>query len=258
MKAILLTLALLVPQLAFAGTTVLTPENTVSIRGEVSDSSMAQAMDDLLTQDLKRGDKQYPIYLVIDSPGGSIDAGEMFIQYAKTVRNLKTVTIFAASMGSAIAQALSGERLITENGVMMFHRAAAGLRGQFETGEIESRLQFYKDIVIGMEKRNSARVGLSLADYKSKVVNEWWVVGSANLSAKTADTLTTIVCSKELLQSRSDKILRTLFGALRVKFNDCPLMRVPFVESAEERYILERHLKGEKPEPKKEVENVKR
>lgn len=248
----------MVPQLSNAATTVLTPENTVSIRGEVSAMSMAQAMDDLLSQDLKRGDKQYTIYLVIDSPGGSIDAGEMFIQYAKTVKNLKTVTIFAASMGSAIVEALSGERLITENGVLMFHRAAAGLQGQFETGEIESRLQFYKDIVIGMEKRNSSRVGLSLADYKSKVVNEWWVVGAANISAKTADTLTTVVCNKELLQSRSEKILRTFFGALKVKFNDCPLMRVPIVESAEERYILDRHLRGEKPESKKEIENVKR
>lgn len=117
-------------------TVLLRTDNTVYLQGEVSSRSMTDIQNNLLDLVLLRqkSGKSYPIYLVLDSPGGSIVAGEDFIQFAKTLKNVETITFFAASMASAIVEALPGNRLVVESGTMMFHRAAGGFQGQFENG----------------------------------------------------------------------------------------------------------------------------
>ncbi|MEZ0209219.1 MAG: ATP-dependent Clp protease proteolytic subunit, partial [Candidatus Paceibacterota bacterium] len=113
--------------------------NTVNFRGVVNDEMAQGAALELLRLNKLRGDKDYPIYIVMDTPGGNIDSGEAFIEIAKSIPNVKTITLFAASMGSAVVEALPGERLILDSGILMFHRAKGQVGGQFETGELESR-----------------------------------------------------------------------------------------------------------------------
>src|ERR1043166_5876308 len=83
---------------------VLTKDNTVALSGEISDESAAKVVikaRELDTQ-LPSG---YPIYLVISSPGGSIDAGLEMIDNLKTLkRPVHTVTLFGASMAFQTVQ----------------------------------------------------------------------------------------------------------------------------------------------------------
>src|SRR5690349_6682828 len=89
---------------AKAETIALNADNTVVIRDEITGMSMVKAQLQLAEQVVKRGTRAYPIYLVLDSPGGSIEAGFMFTQFAKTIPNLHTISIFSASMASAIVE----------------------------------------------------------------------------------------------------------------------------------------------------------
>jgi ATP-dependent protease ClpP protease subunit len=223
MKKIII-LALLLSNVCFAGTVVLTPSNTVTFRGEVNYSSVAKAQIELAALNKQRGDKKYPIYLVLDSPGGSIQAGEDFIEFAKTFKNVKTVSLFAASMASAIAQALPGERLITKSGVMMFHRAAGTFQGQFEDGEIESQLAFWKDTVKSLEQRNADRMELSLSEYKKEVIHELWLRGQKVVDKKAADRVVTVQCSNELIEGTEDVLTASFFGVSKDTFSKCPLI----------------------------------
>lgn len=208
--------------------------NTVTIRGEINGSSMAQAMLDLAKLDEARGAKEYTIYIALDSPGGSILDGNDFIDFAKTVKNVKTITLFAASMASHIAQALPGERLITERGEQMFHRAAGGFQGQFEEGEVETRLLAAKKLVRYMEAINAARMGISLKEYKAKVVNELWLTGLDAIEANVVDRSVDIKCSHALIKQKSEVIVESFFGSFSVTYSSCPLMKQPLPEKKKE------------------------
>lgn len=206
----------------------LDPNNTIVFRGEVSADSVNAAilkLIELIELNVKRGKANYPLYLVLDSPGGSISDGLDFIDYAKSVPNLKTVTLFAASMASAIVEALPGERLVTDTGILMFHRAAGTFSGQFETGELESRLEIAKTVVRHMESTNADRIGISLKKYKSKVVSEWWIFGKFNIYQKTADRVVNVVCSQELIDSRIATVEQGFFSSSRVTYSGCPLIK---------------------------------
>lgn len=206
---------------------LLTSVNTVVFRGEVTDNSALNIQLKLFRLALIRGAKDYPIYLVLDSPGGSIDAGLSFIEFAKVIRNLKTISIFAASMTSGIAEALPGERLVTQNGTMMFHRAAGSFRGYFETGEVESQLEYSKNIMRGMEKVNSDRLKLDISTYKELVRTELWIYAEDNVTRHAADRMVDLECSSTLTQSKESVSFDTVFGVVNVIFSGCPLMRSP-------------------------------
>lgn len=224
---ILIVLITLLSGIANAGETItLTATNHVLLRNEVNDQTMTKLTKELSTLVSKRGSATYPIYLVLDSPGGSIDAGSMFIEYAKSVPNLQTITIFAASMAAGIVEALPGKRSILESGIIMFHRASGGVSGQFESGELESRLDLYKRIVRQMENTNAKRMDLSLSTYKSLVKDEFWILGEEAVSKNAADAVINIVCSEALINSSSSETFLA-FGIfpVQVQFSKCPLLR---------------------------------
>lgn len=206
---------------------LLTSANTVTLRGPVTDSSVLDTQLKLFKLVAIRGAKQYPLYLVLDSPGGSIDAGLGFIEFAKTIRNLKTISIFAASMASGIAQALPGERLITQNGITMFHRAAGRFQGYFETGEVESHLELSKSIMRVMEATNATRLKMTIPAYKEAVHNELWIYSGNNITQSAADKVVDLECSNALVALKEQVTFQTMFGSGSVTFSGCPLMRSP-------------------------------
>lgn len=235
MRILALLLALLLPSLCLAAPKInLTTANTVAFRGVVDGASTQRATVQLMDRIAARGQHKYPIYLVLDSPGGSIMAGEDFIAFARTLPNVETISIFAASMASAIVEALPGKRTVVPNGVLMFHRAKGTLEGQFETGELESQLEFYKKFVRAMEQRSADRMSMSLADYKAKIANEWWLYGSDSVVAKAADDVAEITCSKALTDAREVVTEVIFIFKVQSTFSGCPLLRQPLETSAGE------------------------
>lgn len=206
-------------------TILLDLHNTVTLRGEVNENTVMKTQLELNELVKQRGIRNYTLYLVLDTPGGSIDAGNMFIQYAKTIHNLKTITISAASMGTAIVSQLPGERLIISTGISMYHRAAAGISGQVEEGELESRLAMVKALVKHLELMNAARIGISLKEYKEKVVNEWWIFGEDNIRQNTADRVVNVKCSTRLTSEETTASSAGFFGTSTYKTSKCPLVR---------------------------------
>ena len=98
-------------------------------------------------------------------------------------------------MAHGIAQAIPGKRYATSNSILMAHRASGGFNGQFNDGELESRLKLWKEIVQRMELRNAERLGLDIKDYKLKVINEWWCTGSNCKKENVVDEIISIKCS---------------------------------------------------------------
>lgn len=205
--SLILSLTMFLPT-ARTETIELSTKNVLVYDAQVDEETtmLAQLILQRMVQD--RGTQDYPLYLVLDCPGGAIYAGEQFIQFAKMIPNLHTISIFAASMCSAIVEALPGKRYVTENGVLMFHRAKGRFEGQFEEGEVEAQLALWKTIVRGMEQRNSDRIGIPLEKYKLNVANEWWLWGKQCVKEGAADAVVDIKCTDELIEADACPLFR--------------------------------------------------
>jgi ATP-dependent Clp protease protease subunit len=87
-------------------------------------------------------DQSKPIYLYINSPGGSVTAG---LAIYDTMQHIKSevVTIcvgLAASMGSfLLAAGTKGKRMALPHSRIMIHQPSGGTRGQASDIEIEAR-----------------------------------------------------------------------------------------------------------------------
>lgn len=208
-------------------TVQLNSNNTVVLRGPIEESSVLKTQLRLAKVVTIRGFKSYPIYLVLDSPGGSLDSGNQLIEFAKIIPNLRTITIFGASMAAITAELLPGERLITSNGELMFHRAAAQVGGQVEVGELESRMASLKELVLGLEIAVAKRLNLSVLSYKAKIKNEMWLSATQALKDHAVDKIVDISCSEELVDSRIEMSFFTMFGEEKVILSGCPTLRSP-------------------------------
>ena len=198
--------------------------NTVVFRGPVTTGSVSQVM--LKLKKVSRSiSKNTPIYLVIDSPGGSVFDGLAFLDFTKALpQKVYTVTLFGASMAFHMVQNLD-KRYITTSGTLMSHRARGGLRGQFD-GELESRYKMVKRALDYMDYKAAKRMGLRTKVYKKMIVNEYWVHGFDAVSENAADERVLIRCGKSLDGTEMVK-LRSFFGTINAKFSKCPLVKAP-------------------------------
>lgn len=226
LKSMIVAITLIIPTAIMAKpqTVVLDANNTVVLKGVINDLSAAKTSQKLLelSTKLKPTDT---IYLFLDTPGGSIVAGQQLIELAQSLpQKVTTVTRFAASMGFMTVESL-GPRYVLPTGVLMSHLAAASAEGTIP-GQLNTRVNYYTTSVQHLEQRVADRLNMSLEDYQSMRINEYWVEGQDAITDKVADEVVTAKCSKNMMGTYKETIY-TIFGAINVVFSQCPLISGP-------------------------------
>ena len=205
----------------------LTTDNTITLNGPVTNKSVQEV--ELAAKELDATLKSgYPIYLVLNTPGGSIQSGLELIEFLNSLnRPVRTVTIFAASMGWQIVQHL-GNRYILNYGVLMSHKASGGFSGEFP-GQLDSRLSFWKRRLYLMDKVTVARTKgkQTLKSYYGMMENELWLGGQDSVRLGYADRVIKMSCSKQLADKRQIITITTFFGSFKLKFSACPTVTGP-------------------------------
>lgn len=224
MKNIMIALAMVLTSVAYGKETkviTLTSQNSVTFNQAFRSSYVAKKQLEIL--ELLNNSSEKDIYLVMYTPGGSISAGQLFIDTIRaTGRNVHTLTIFSASMGYQTVQAL-GKRYILPSGTLMSHRGyVSGLSGQLP-GELNTRINMLTATVNNMEKVSAARVGIPLTQYKKEILNELWLVGEDAVKKGHADEVALAKCDASLSGTRLETV-RTIFGPVTVEFANCPLI----------------------------------
>ncbi|MCF3607789.1 ATP-dependent Clp protease proteolytic subunit [Planktothrix agardhii 1033] len=115
-------------------------ERILFLGQEVTDSLANRIVAQMLYLDAEDSNK--PIYLYINSPGGSVTAGMAIydtMQYIKA--DVVTICVgLAASMGAfLLAAGTHGKRLALPHARIMIHQPLGGARGQATDIEIEAR-----------------------------------------------------------------------------------------------------------------------
>jgi ATP-dependent Clp protease protease subunit len=202
---------------------LLTENNSVVFNDQVSAESVSKKTFEIMSKSIKAS----PIYLILDTPGGSVTAGLRFVDSIKSLGvPVHTITIFAASMGYQFVQEL-GIRYIIPSGTLMSHRGSvSGMSGQVP-GELNSRVGHLQAVLSGMSERASKRVGMAKEAYEAAIVNELWLDGTNAVQQNHADFIANVKCDESLLRDTYEQEVRTLFGPATLEFSKCPLISAP-------------------------------
>ena len=214
----------------------LTADNTVVLRSRFDSYSVNKLKKDLLklNASLKNG---YPIYLVLYTPGGSIQKGLELFEFIKGLnRPVHTVTIFAASMGFQTVQSL-GKRYILKYGVLMSHKARGGFVGEFGGGlsQLDSRYGLWLRRVDMLDKVTVSRTGgkQTLKSYRASYDNELWLNGPEAVEQGYADEVVTVSCDVTLTSKTTVHVFSMGFFRINVTFSRCPMILSPMSISGE-------------------------
>ncbi len=201
----------------------LNKRNTVVFRGVVTSESVMQAELELVAKSAKL-EKSEVIYLVLDTPGGDVDSGMAFIDFMKALPNkVKTITVFAASMGFTIVQN-SDERLILPNGVLMSHRAKiSGASGEIP-GELITRLKFILRDLNEIDRVSAKRMKIPVTDYQELIRDEYWVKGFES-TKKNASDRTILARCDDSFNGTSEVVIGSFFGIeVLGDMSNCPFI----------------------------------
>lgn len=202
---------------------LLTQNNHIFFGSQVTDESVAKAQIEIAKLSKALPDSG-TIYLVIDSPGGSVSAGNLFIDFARSLpQTIKPICIFCASMGYHMFQSFN-ERIVLSSSTLMSHRASLGGIGGQVPGELESRLAWIKRALNIMDASVAKRVGISVQAYQKLIYDELWLDGTTAVSLKHADSMPKIRCSSALVDGVKTQVVMTMFGPVEVTQSQCPLI----------------------------------
>ena len=157
------------------------PRNVIFFDVPVEATSVDEAVSILSTLS---GD----IYLVLNSPGGSVIDGARLINYIKhSGKNINTVCDnFCASMAFQIFE-VGKKRYMVDNAMLMAHPASGGAQGTIEN--MASMLNSFKKYIDRMDAETAARSGIEYSKFKAMVADNVWVDTSDALQMRLADDM---------------------------------------------------------------------
>lgn len=197
----------------------LTKENSVVLRGEVTSASVDKALAEVLQN------PSSDLYLYITSPGGSIMAGIHFMDKLRSSgKNITCIADIAASMAFVILQGCN-KRYVMNSSIIMQHVASYGLEG--EAPKNWKMVQMIHRMLDIMDKAQADRLKMSLSEFRSKVRDDWWLLGSDAVAARAADKVVEVACNAELQRSRVKEQIAVFIFKVDVTWYGCPLHRSP-------------------------------
>jgi ATP-dependent protease ClpP protease subunit len=216
-----LMIGLLIAGTGFARPTVkMGTLNMVPLTGEINQKSITETIHRI------EGLKNTNIILFIDSPGGSVIAGDQFISYLQsTKKNITCVASFAASMAFGIFQACP-TRIVMQHSIIMQHEASFGL-DQAPVPHQVSLVNVILKQVGKLTKMQAKRLKMTQREFRGWVRNDFWLYSDNILEYSAADYMADVYCSKTLLKVKRNESVNTMFGKLDLTFSGCPLLSYP-------------------------------
>lgn len=214
------------PQVVDDGVITLTENNHVLLRGGVDEQSVAKVMEGLSAVLEKRKNVNMPIYLVLDTPGGSVDAGFRLYEFLRQYPNVHTITIGSYSMGAVLVEMLPGKRMIVETGVIMFHRMAVAFPRHHNMDQIDARLRFFhaqEDMVV---RKIAERTGIELGKMNKMIDEDLFLSASQALEQNFVDKIVGIKCTKDVINKKVTEVISGggFLPDVEVERSACPLM----------------------------------
>jgi len=162
-------------------------DRTVSLVGEVNELNA----NVVSSQILQLGKTKEPIFLVINSPGGSVLDGALIISAIEAAQGpVYTVCASLCASMAAMIFEYGSERLVVDRSYLMFHPAFGGLQG--EVDKMKSRIDSIQRFIGKMEAYVATRSNITHDRYKQLSSVELWVDGEDAVNSGFADRLVSV------------------------------------------------------------------
>ena len=207
--------------LSISHSAVLTTDNHLSIVGPIDDDLVNRAIE---KSAFLNKHNNYT-YIYINSPGGSVLAGQRYINLInnlKSSRKIMCICDVAASMAFHILQHCD-YRYVLETSRMMQHQISlSGIEGNIKN--IKSYITMIEEMYDSMIIIESKRLQISKELYEKKIESDWWIYGGEKLVKDGfADLmLKSISCSKELIKKKT--FVTNILDNILIKKSACPLI----------------------------------
>lgn len=217
-------------------TIVLSEGNTVVLNMPILGNVTKHIQEQLLEKNAKLA-KGKPIYLFLNSPGGSIDDGRNIIALVKGLgRPVHTISLFSASMSFIISQYLD-TRYVLENSTLMSHQASVNGIGGNIPGSAVARINHYLTEVMDLSKFVANRAHIGLPAYLTSIAPELWMTGQEALQMGYADKMVNVRCDRSLQEMGEEQDIDVFIFKVKVAFHKCPLITEPVVSSGNEKIL---------------------
>lgn len=145
-------------------------ENIIFLMSPIDEYSVNETIRQLEQMQNKKGE----IYMLIDSPGGSVyDGVRLITQIEDSKVPVNTVCVGMCASVAAMIHSYGKRRLMTNRSVLMYHPASGGIQGQIQN--IASRIKSIQTTITKLEDNVQKRSGLSKKEYDSRIAYEFWV-----------------------------------------------------------------------------------
>lgn len=190
------------PQIAGSPFNILEKNRMVWLNKDVNDDNMADLGAKILL--LSAEDPEKDIYLIINSPGGSITAGLMLYDIINLVPNdVVTVAVgMAASMGQfLLTVGAPGKRFITPHSSVLLHQPHGGFGGT--ASDIVSQAKFIQRLKDELAGLTAERTGKTIAQIHLDGDRDRWFTAQEAVEYGFADRI--ITSFSEILETNAQK-----------------------------------------------------
>jgi ATP-dependent Clp protease protease subunit len=149
-----------------------------------------------------------PIYLLLDSPGGSVLDGARLISTMQASKSpVNTVCLqICASMAAMILE-YGKERYAVDRSIVMFHPASISGMISSELDKVVSRYQFLQRYVDKMDRYVAARSGSTYESFKARSNRELWIDAEDALANNLIDKIVRVeLTTKEMTDFAQNKM----------------------------------------------------
>jgi ATP-dependent Clp protease protease subunit len=225
-KFFYLLASLFLIQESSARTITLTSNNFVSLVGPITKDLVVDTIKSLNQKNINEymtENKNINIY--INSPGGSVFAGNHLIQYIKTLQgeniNVSCIGQNFMSMAFIIMQACN-KRYVLFDSIGMQHQISLGVKGDIENFKTYFNfIERVNDLLINMETK---KIGLDIEKYLSNIMNDWWLFGYENVENNVADELINLKCSQLIIHEKVKQRNNINGAEFYVEGSKCPMI----------------------------------
>lgn len=135
-------------------------------------STVQDAVEQL--KKLEAEDGKTPIYLLLDSPGGSVlDGATLISQMEASKAPVYTVCMRLCASMAAMTHSYGAKRYALDRAILMYHPASLGAQGQLNN--MISLLGTLQRFIDKMNANIVSRSKLAKDDYERKIAYEFWV-----------------------------------------------------------------------------------
>lgn len=175
--------------------------SVLQLNEEVTEKSVNSLIDQI--KEANRN-KVKAIYLLIDSPGGSVSDGARLITVMESshVPVYTVCTELCASMAAHILEH-GKERYMIDRTKVMFHPASVSAMVDGEVDKMYSRFADMKRFIDKLDMYVANRSGQKYEDYKAKTMREYWSDAEDALNDHLIDGIVTVDFVKNVIPDQN-------------------------------------------------------